>query len=107
MDVSPTLQQVQDAAVIQGVRPEIAEDFWEFYEIHNWEIKPGQKLSKWQVALKRWSRDPYGIQAEANARKAKNRPVHGPPKVCRECGKPGTSWIGGKCGACYNKELRV
>jgi len=107
MNVSPTLQQVQDAALLQGVSAELAEQFWLHYEAQGWKRGNNQPVHNWRALMTLWLRDVHGLSAQAQATKAKNRVVHGPPKVCRECGKPGTSWIGGKCGACYNKELRV
>ncbi len=67
----PTLERVKDHAVIVGMSPADAEQFFDYYEARGWRTNTGQMVHNWQAMLRTWK--VRGQERKAIAKTATDR----------------------------------
>ena len=87
--MKPTLEQVLDAADMQGVPKETAEQFFLHYSAQDWIRGNGLQITNWRTLLTLWHRDVHGLTAKAKTNKGFKKPYEKPDRTCAGCGKKG------------------
>ena len=80
----PTIEEV--TAYAQGLdRVELAQEFFDFYELSEWKTRDGKKVKDWQLSFRRWifNHDKWNNENEGRKRtyRCKKKPSCGMPII--------------------------